>query len=76
MFLKIVKLEINKIYSVGYKNNLINCKFVKSTPKGFNFLNINTNNFIFKRHFYPYNKNKDISEDYKIFLINSCLIIK
>ena len=37
-------------------------KFIKTTPKGYNFLNEKTNKVVFKAHFYPL-KNQDTTKD-------------
>ncbi len=37
-------------------------KFIKTTPKGYNFLNEKTNKVVFKAHFYPI-KNQDVTKD-------------
>ena len=46
-------LEVDKEYLLSYGVNKIRkVKFVQSTPKGFNFVDIETERLIFKRHIY------------------------
>lgn len=46
-------LEINKIYLLSYaKGKIRKVKFISSTPRGFNFVDIETERLIFKRHIY------------------------
>ena len=46
-------LEINKIYLLSYAPNKIRrAKFISSTPRGFNFVDIETERLIFKKHIY------------------------
>lgn len=47
------KLEEGKTYSLSIRNSYISdVKFVKVTPKGFNFLNLDRNKLVFRRHLY------------------------
>jgi hypothetical protein len=56
------KLVLGEEFKVGVrlKNNFVIgsvCRFIKVTPKGYNFLNLETNKVIFGRHFYPAKSN-------------------
>lgn len=68
-------LELGEYYSVqvrldrGFLIISEKLKFIKVTPKGFNFLDENTNKCIFPKHFYKSNK---VGK----FFINSKIIIK
>jgi hypothetical protein len=47
------KLELGKNYYVAYAGGPARlCEFIKVTPKGFNFLEIQTNACVFPGHFY------------------------
>jgi hypothetical protein len=50
-------LEVGKHYILVIRKKIIIAKFIKTTKKGFNFLNLNTNECIMKRHIYRF-KNK------------------
>jgi len=55
-------LVLGENFTIGVrlKNNYIlgsTCKFIKVTPKGYNFLNLETNKVIFSHHFYPSKEN-------------------
>ena len=68
-------LKIGEFYNI-YFNSIFKtkCKFIQVTPKGYNFLNLETNKCVFlKRHFYVYKKNNEknilrfwINKDLKI----------
>lgn len=47
-------LELGKIYNVSWigSNVVLKCKFIKTTQKGYNFLHIESNKCINKRHYY------------------------
>lgn len=49
---KFVYPNLNNIYTLRYYNTLYFCRFVKSTEKGYNFLNLKNNKYIFKHHLY------------------------
>jgi len=53
-FLVLREFYLGSLYSIGSKRPII-CKFIKVTPKGFNFLNIETSQCIMKRHLYARN---------------------
>lgn len=57
------KLELGKEYYVIFKyGNAVKCKLIRSSPKGYNFLNIKTNCCIFKRGMYPSKYENHLSE--------------
>lgn len=71
-----IKLDIGIKYIVQFKNSnhKIHCLFIKTTKKGFNFLNIKTNKCIFKRVMY-----KSKCENHKsssVFFVNKNINIE
>lgn len=66
-------LEEGQIYSMSIRNAhnayISDVQFVKVTPKGYNFLNLNRNKLVFKRHFY-------LSKKTNKFYLSLKLIIK
>ena len=55
------KLELGKDYNVWfYFNKKMNCRFIKVTAKGYNFLNLETNKCILKHHLSQSTKDKDM----------------
>lgn len=46
-------LEIGKVYLISYAPEKIRkAKFIRSTPKGFNFVDVETKKLLFKKHIY------------------------
>lgn len=53
-YLKTSKLEIGNYYELYYSGNYRGTYFfVKSTPKGYNFIGRTKGKFLFKKHIYP-----------------------
>lgn len=50
-----IELELGKEYMVGWGNKLKRCKLIKTSPKGFNFLNLENSKCIMKQCIYPKN---------------------
>lgn len=51
-----LKLDLWEYYNVQwYSHGKIICLFVKSTPKGYNFLDVKTGKLILKKHLYSRN---------------------
>ena len=46
-----IELTLGEEYMVGY-NKMCRCRLIKTTAKGFNFLNLETNKCILKQHLY------------------------
>jgi hypothetical protein len=68
-----LNLGDNFTVEVRIKNNYVIgsvCKFIKTTPKGYNFLNLETNKVIFGRGFYPAKSNG------KFFIHKSISIVR
>ena len=47
-----IELELGKDYLVGWGDKLNKCRLIQPSPKGFNFLNLETNRCILTQHFY------------------------
>ena len=46
-------LEIDKVYLISYAPEKVRkARFIRSTPKGFNFVDVETKKLLFKRHIY------------------------
>lgn len=69
------KFEIGKNYrfSYGYGRNY-KCKFIQVTPRGYNFLNLETNRCMLRQHLYLSKCENHLSEEW--FWINSNFLIK
>ena len=44
--------DINILWGWHVNRRRVPCEFIKVTPKGFNFLNLETNKCVFKHHLY------------------------
>lgn len=49
---KPMALELGEDYWVSNWNKFYLCRFIKVTPKGYNFLNLETSKCLFPRHIY------------------------
>lgn len=72
------EMELGGIYSVTFNfiwdfNLVIDCKFIKVTKRGYNFLNVKTNKCISKHHWYP---SKKKGEEMMFFVPKCFKIIK
>lgn len=72
---KLIKLQLGKEYIVwfNYKTKY-KCRFIQPTNFGFNFLNLETNKCLLKRHLYPSKYENHSSGDW--FFINEQLKIE
>lgn len=71
---KQVTLILGQEYWVGWYNGKVTlCKFIKPTPCGYNFLNINTNTCSILKHHLYMSKHPDYKNR---FIVNSNLVIK
>ena len=53
-YIKSTKLEVDNYYELYYSGNFRGIYFfVKSTPKGYNFIGRTKGKFLFKKHLYP-----------------------
>ena len=50
--MNLVTLKLGQVVFIRGWYGTTACKFIKVTPKGFNFLNVKTNKCIYKSHFY------------------------
>jgi hypothetical protein len=67
------KLEEGKTYSLSIRNSYISdVKFVKVTPKGFNFLNLDRNKLVFRRHLYLSKKTNKFYISLKLNIKKKC----
>lgn len=66
-------LEEGQIYSMSIRNSYISdVKFVKVTPKGFNFLNLDRNKLVFRRHLYLSKKTNKFYISLKLNIKKKC----
>lgn len=69
------KFELGRIYNIRFGHgNSVNCKFIKVTRKGYNFVNISTHKCVLKHHLYPSKCPNHLSENW--FWINTYYTIK
>jgi len=47
-----IELTLGEEYMVGFSNTMAKCRLIKTTAKGFNFLNLETNKCVLKQHLY------------------------
>jgi len=51
-YFKRITLEVNKHYLICNGTKIREVKFIRSSPKGFNFQDVNSKKNVFKRHLY------------------------
>ncbi len=49
-------LDLGDEYFIYARNGGIRCQFIKVTPCGYNFLNLDTSKCVLKKHLYPSKK--------------------
>jgi hypothetical protein len=62
---KFIEFKLGEDYNIWYYGKKYTCRFIKTTPKGYNLLDLNTSKCILTRHLYT---NKFKANSYRVSL--------
>ncbi len=70
------KLTVDEVYLISNGKEIVEAQLIHSTPKGFNFLNLETKKLMFKKHLYSLEIVKEGMKEFTFQIIKYIVIKK